>query len=63
MALRLFESQEKRPILKNVAPENLSPLIEEILSPREMYYSQASMIYTGNSASQLSTLIKHKIGN
>lgn len=53
LAERLQKSKQKRPLLKNVAPENLNNFIEAKLEERNKFYRQAHIIMSGISLTHL----------
>ena len=58
LASRLKLSKQKRPLLKNVSPENLDIFIEEKLKERNKFYSQAHITVDGLN---LNPLQLHKL--
>ena len=53
LAERLQKSKQKRPLLKNVASENLNTFIKEKLAERNIYYKQAHIAVEGLSLNHL----------
>jgi shikimate kinase len=47
LADRLLKSKTKRPLIKNIEPEQLVPKIEEMLILREKFYSQSDITVEG----------------
>jgi shikimate kinase len=47
LADRLLKSKTKRPLIKNIEPEQLVPKIEEMLLNREKFYSQSDITIEG----------------
>jgi len=50
---RLQKSKQKRPLLKNVAAENLNSFIERKLEERNKFYGQAHIIMSGINLNHL----------
>jgi shikimate kinase len=53
LAERLQKSTQKRPLLKNVPPENLNNFIEEKLQERNRFYRQAHITFPGLNLNHL----------
>ncbi len=60
---RLSESKGERPLIKDLDKRQLLSFIEEKLSEREKWYSQAELIVKGNNldTDQLHSLVRSRL--
>lgn len=49
LAERISKSRKNRPLMKNIAKDNLVEEIEKLLTHREQFYSQANIVIEGNN--------------